>query len=309
MKTAIAILTYRRLTVLQEMLRGIQKHCPQHPIAIFEDCGQRDGTEAFLQRGCTKKDRPDLMAAEYLPQIVALTEEEKLLNVKPELRYHSFAGTVNLGVSGNSNRAIRWFLEETDADHLCLCNDDLHVLGDFASVYAKAHDELGVGHFCFTDFAYDESYKWVTIRSRGWKLKLFTRYTGIMMSLTRQCVKDVGYYDVRFGKFGNEHCDYSNRCRFAGHVSIDGAPQNCLDIDPDPAVLRHQDVETSVVGEERKRCDREAYEIMKQISAEYRSRHFYRPFALLRPALAGGYRGGGIPVDNLEGYKLVTELV
>jgi hypothetical protein len=49
MKSAIAILTYRRLPALQEELKGLAQHfCSNYPIAVFEDMGERDGTSRFL---------------------------------------------------------------------------------------------------------------------------------------------------------------------------------------------------------------------------------------------------------------------
>ena len=306
MKSAIAVLTYRRLSVLQETLRGIRKHSAQYPLAIFEDCGQRDGTEAFLQRNAElKANRPEMMADEWVPAKVELSEEEALLGITPERGYHSFQGTRNVGVAANSNKALKWFMEETDADHLCLCNDDLHVLGDFVAAYAEAHEDLGVGLFCFCDFL-APTYKWATTYSRGHRLRLMPRFTGIMMSLTRKVVEDIGYFDDRFGQFGEEHCDYTIRARFAGHINLDGVMQNCLDINPDPPVLKSQEgIVTSVVGEARKKADAYASMVMGQCSMEYNSTHYYRDYGLGRPFFAANWGESGIPTKNLPGYKLV----
>ena len=63
MKSAIAILTYRRLPVLQETLKGINQFCAHYPLAVFEDCGQRDGTSAFLTANRRLENRPIYAAA------------------------------------------------------------------------------------------------------------------------------------------------------------------------------------------------------------------------------------------------------
>ena len=187
--TAIAILTFRRLRALQEMLNGLAANCPDYRIGIFEDCGLRDGTSAFLARG-PAIDRDDLLA----------TKHQFAYNID------AFLGKRNLGVSGNSNRAIKWFLDETDCEHLCLCNDDLHVLGNFAALYHRAHRDLGCEFFCFNDFWDSPSHRWIIARCRGYRLKVFPRMTGIMISTLRKTVNEVGYFDTRFGKFGEEHC-------------------------------------------------------------------------------------------------------
>jgi hypothetical protein len=295
MKSAIAILTYRRLHALQETLAGLNKFCPQYPTAIFEDCGQSDGTETFLGArtapglapACHKV--PELLAAEWLGPIGT----------------RAFLGDVNLGVAGNSNRAIRWFETMTDCDHLCLLNDDLHVLGDFVNFYAKAHTDLGVGMFSFCDFTHDASYRWLTVSSRGYRVKICPRMTGIMMSFTRPVVERIGYFDARFGKFGQEHCDYMNRARIAHFLDLDGQMQPQLDLESKPPVLKHQEVETSIVGTERLLADQEANRLIQEIGARYGQDPIYRPFALRLPKMASGHAGVGIPVDNLGHYKLL----
>jgi GT2 family glycosyltransferase len=316
MKSAIAVLTYRRLHALQEELKGLAQHCSNYPIAVFEDMGQRDGTTRFLSHGRVAKPRPDLLATEMVMTDEAvqaqLSEEERLLGVKPKIP-RFFIGERNLGVSGNSNRAIRWFLEETDADHLCLLNDDLHILGDFAHFYQRGHADLDVGMFCFlpTGGVYDhESYKFHLVRSRGYNIRLMPRLTGIMISLTRKLLEKVGYFDTRFGKFGEEHCDFTYRCRFAGGIKLEGQDQPCLDIQPDVPLLKHQDVETSVTGPERQRANAEASTAMRAASQRYFHEHYHRPFRLVTPKYVGTFGGrNGMPFHEFQGHALVTDLV
>jgi hypothetical protein len=164
---------------------------------VFEDCGQRDGTERFLSQGRIAQPALHLLAEEYL-----VNPENHGSAQFPAVSM--FLGTRNLGVTGNTNRALHWFLTETDADHLCLCNDDLHVDGDFVRLYGKAHQDLEVGFFCFSDFT-DPKYAFTTAQMRGYTVKFLSRYTGIMMSMTRELVEKIGYFDTAFGAFGEEH--------------------------------------------------------------------------------------------------------
>ena len=142
----------------------------------------------------------------------------------------------------------------------------------------------------------------------GYTLKFLPRFTGIMMSITRELLEKVGYFDAEFQKFGEEHSDMTIRCRFAGGILVEGQDMNCLDVEHD--LLKHQDVETSVTGAERRAADAEASRIMQRAAFEYRFRHYYRPFRLVYPGMAGGYYGTGIPCRQLEqiGYKLATAL-
>lgn len=303
MKSAVAILTYRRVHALKEIMDGLGKHCSQYPTAIFEDCGQTDGTETWLKgpSPVQVKQRVDMLATEWSGA-----------HLGPNVQV--FLGDTNLGVTGNSNRALKWF-SETGCDHLCLLNDDLYVLGDFVNFYAKGHEDLEVGLFCFCDFTQaspaisgkPETYRWVTVNWRGYRVKLLPRMTGIMMSMTRAVLDKIGYFDARFGKFGEEHCDYTIRARFGGFVNLDGQMQNCLDLEfpAQTVMLKHQDVETSFGGPERKQADMESYHTMSYISKRYGQEPIYRPYCLRLPRVAAGHGGVGIPVDNLGQYALV----
>lgn len=295
MKSLLAVLTYRRLGALQETLRGMKQHCARYDTAVFEDCGNRDNTSRFLSEGPSKY-RSDLLADEY---------------AHPD-GFRAFLGRVNLGVSGNSNRAIKVFMDG-DWDHLCLMNDDIHVLGDFPAFYAKAHKDLGPGLWCLNDFSDSPTHQWIIARSRGYRVKIFTRMTGIMMSMTRALVEKIGYFDVRYGTFGNEHVCFTYRARFAGEMNLDGQEQACMDVEPSlpngkaaPPLLKHQDVETSVVGMARKLADAEADVKMREAAARYQYEHYYRPFCLVRPKMVGALNNTGMDFDQMQGYSLLN---
>jgi hypothetical protein len=318
MKSAIAVITYRRLHALKEELDGISKFCADYPLGVFEDCGQADATSSYLSTPATRvrKPRPELVADEWVLTDEAkqrlLTEEEKLLGTEPIWPRH-FLGTRNVGVAGNSNRALKWFMDETDADHLCLLNDDLHVLGDFVQFYRTGHRDLDMGMFCFlpTGGVYDhDSYKPVIVRTRGYQVRLMPRFTGIMISVTRKLIEKMGYFDASFGQFGEEHCDFTIRARFAGGIQLEGMAQNCIDIVPPQPLLRHQDVQTSVVGVDRAFADRESVGIMQKASESYVYRHYYRPFAIKLPRQVATFgKQPGIPYDLLLNHALVQPVV
>lgn len=301
MKSLIGILTYRRLAALKTMMAGVEKHCPQYACVISEDCGQRDGTTDFLTTArFPAEPNAALMATKYV------TDGHTPWYANYQ-NADVYIGDRNLGVTGNSNRILKIFMDG-DWDHLCLCNDDLHVDGDFVKFYGQAHQDLGVEMFCFCDFTHHESYKWVTYPWRGYRLKFMPRFTGIMISITRKLVEKIGFFDAEFGKFGEEHCDYTIRARMAGGIQCDKQDANCLDLEH--TLLRHQDVPTSVTGAARQQADKEASMVMQRAAYEYRMRHYYRPFQLVAPVMANGYYGAGIPCRQLNqiGYKTVTAL-
>ena len=49
--------------------------------------------------------------------------------------------------------------------------------------------------------------------AQGMVLTCCATATSDVVLESRQVVEAVGYFDARFGKFGEEHCDYMNRAR------------------------------------------------------------------------------------------------
>lgn len=300
--SAIAILTFNRVAVLRNMLEGLFTHCRQYPIAIFDD-RSRDTTPIFLKniaRDVAKSmktevqviERPDLMATLYKVG-----------------QLYFFLGDRNIGVSGNSNRALKWFMDETKAEHLCLCNDDMLVSGNFPAKYANGHDKLKIHLFCFCDFT-SEPYRTTSVPVRAgeevFQLKLMPRMTGMMMSLTRQLVERIGYYNTNFGPFGEEHCDYTNRARFSGGIKIGPRWLHCVDLDlGENPPLKSQVCDTSVKGESRAVCDQIASQAMAYASKHYRVQSWYFPFTLLPTMAPCGLEGTGIDYKHGNAPKIV----
>ncbi len=294
MKTVIAVLTYRRVGVLSKFLESAHKHCPNVPIAVFEDCANLDNTHGLLTYG-----------TKYLGTDLELEAE---VYERPE--FTSYLGTRNLGVAGNSNRAIKWFERQKDATHLLLCNDDIEATGDFASEYAAAHTDLKVGLFCFSDpEVLGDEYRGPEVKVLSTKVKLLPqgRQTGCMMSITRDVIERIGYYDVALGRLGQEHVEFNNRATLAGFTNLRGKPQISMDL-ARPS-LKLQVCRSSVSGSERSALDNFANHMIGKLIARYGTETWYRPYRLMHPPHAGAYGGVGIPVKLLldNGYKLLVD--
>lgn len=290
MPSAIAILTFRRGEALKDFMDSLRQHCAHYPVAVFEDCGNADGT---------------------VPQLVATARlaghDQELQAMRYEgFDYTAFIGDRNLGVSGNSNRALRWWARDhPECDHLCLCNDDLLSQGDFPALYAEAHQFFSVGLFCFCDFKTEE-YLPVKQAWRGRPIHLLPRMTGMMMSLTKGCFDKIGYYDAdTFGKFGQEHVEYTHRARLAGELRVNNADQPCLDVPCDR--LASQAVASSISPLEKPALDVQAQRALDLAVGRYRHASLYCPFSLGMPPLAGADGSVGIPTRALlaSGYEAV----
>lgn len=293
MNVAIAVLTYNRLPALQHTLKGLLENIGAATVAVFEDGGYRDNTVAWLTKGRKPLDHD--VSGESIEWIGD--------NDDPEDPFHVFIGTKNLGVAGNSNRAIRWFYKG-NADVLILCNDDLDVTGDLAKVYREAHKRTGIHLFCRTDIKNQETgHGWTTVPYRGLKLRISTRLTGQLMSLTRELVKKIGFFDVRISQFGEEHCDYTYRAMHAGMVRIDHVGQTGVDVDHDLCKL--QDVPSSLSDVAKALYSEQAVRGMREAQLRYRTERPFRPF-MLRPVPFAGTGHCGLPVDSMPGYRIVS---
>jgi hypothetical protein len=283
--TAIAILTYRRAQALRTFMTSLREHCPGYPVAVFEDMGNVDDTRRWLTQSAAFKEHDAELEADRWEAF----------------DYTAFLGTRNVGVSGNSNRAIRWFLRDMPGfDHLCLCNDDLEAKGDWPAVYADAHRFFpALGLFCFSDWFDDES-KFVPIRERGRVLRFLPVRKGAMMSITRKLLDRIGYFDAEtFGKFGDEHNDFTNRAAQAGFMTVRGQPQHCLDVPCD--LLAHQEAQPSISPIEKPALDRESASALSIASGRYPFTEPCRPFTLGGYSrMAGAYAGAGIHMYSLR---------
>jgi hypothetical protein len=273
MKSAIGILTYRRPDALRHLLDELAVHCSGYPVAVFDDMSG-DATEGLMQQD-----------AVYDTELMARYSRREDVDI--------FTGVINLGVAGNSNRALRWMMRN-NIDQLCLCNDDLGVTADFVKIYKEAHALTGINLFCYCGER-DETHDWSLVPLRyGDELimvRVLKRLTGIAMSITRRLVNEIGYFDVSFGQFGSEHCDYAYRAAAAG-INVAGG-EDITGIDVDHCALYYQQVETSMTGSRRAQADTVSSAVQQFASLTYRWGNHYRPFKLLHSAV-GGHSGAGI---------------
>lgn len=291
MSSVIGVLTYRRQGALETFLRSVAKFCPGIPVAVFEDCANSDDTYGVLTKDAKCKGIDSELEAE----------------VWESPNFTAFLGCRNVGVAAQSNKALKWF-ERQNATHLCLCNDDIEAQGNFPEEYAKAHIDLKIGLFCFVDpKVLGEDYKGPEVRVLGHNLRLVPRQTGCMMSITRELMQRIGYYDVTFLRMGQEHVDFNNRATMAGFINLRGKAQKCLDLANPSLIL--QIVRPSVSGAERESMDRYANEVIQRIASRYQTESWYRPYRLLHAPMAFGYGGVGISSKLLEevGYTLVVD--
>ena len=119
----------------------------------------------------------------------------------------------NQGVAVNSNRLIKG-LYDRGCDFIFILNDDVLALGDFTQLYVDASKDTGIDHFSFRRPALAKVEDDIKINNT--ELTVLYSITGNMLFLTRNLVDKIGYFDTNYGKYVEEHVDYTKRANLSG---------------------------------------------------------------------------------------------
>ncbi|MGI4976240.1 MAG: glycosyltransferase family 2 protein [Janthinobacterium lividum] len=124
-------------------------------------------------------------------------------------------GGVNRGIAWNKNRGL-WHLANT-----CRCDVILLVDDDVAPVLHGWEQEwiaavARVGHVNFIPPHYYDDSLVGPRHMRASSLGVSSVVGGMVLAQSAQALAHVGYMDPRFGRYGHEHTDFSNRFLRAG---------------------------------------------------------------------------------------------
>lgn len=178
-RPGIAITTYNRRDLLLRQIQLIRRFTLHEFDLVVCDDGSTDGTiEAVQELG--------------IPLV----------------------GGQNKGVAWNKNRGIFWLTHHSKADAFILMDDDvLPTTYGWDAEWSCAALSLGHVNYTHPDFrphVFSGS-------SNAGDPGVSTLVGGMCMGVSREAVGSVGYMDVRFGRYGHEHTDYSNRYVRAGY--------------------------------------------------------------------------------------------
>lgn len=113
-----------------------------------------------------------------------------------------------LGVAKAKNECIKFL---TNCDHIFLFDDDCCPKNHgWEKVYIEANQSTGVHHFMHLD---DVAGIQKVRESEG--VSTYQNAGGVMLYFTKHILNLVGGYDPKFGIYGYEHCQISNRCHSA----------------------------------------------------------------------------------------------
>lgn len=172
----LGVITYNRLASLKVCLQSIEKFASEPYKLVIVDDGSKDGTERFLR----------------------------------EHRYFCVLGH-NVGVAGNKNRALSAL---RDCENIFLIEDDARILRrGWERLFLEASKATAEQHFSFCSEPLKQDIKrevppYTVVYRTAWR--------GYFLFLTREVLLRVGGFDLRFGRYGYEHVDFTYRVWKAG---------------------------------------------------------------------------------------------
>jgi glycosyltransferase involved in cell wall biosynthesis len=185
MKLGIAVTTYNRREMLINNLRKIEglTSC-DHDIVVCDD-GSCDGTrDAVTECG------------------------------------YKIIGGCNRGVAWNKNRGLFYLANVLASDVIILLDDDTYpIVHGWENEWIAAVQRVGHVNYLPPRFRTALVSGGMTAADLG----LSRIVSGVCLAMTREAQSYVGYMDVRFGKYGHEHSDYTirfTRAGFGAHVEI-----------------------------------------------------------------------------------------
>ena len=252
MKIGLGIITYNRLDTLKQCFQSVlDTDYKLLKSVVIADDSSTDGTHDWLRKN------------------------RNLL--------YPVIGDKNVGIARNSNRALQALRK---FDFGFLINDDIYFKKPgWVSTYLKAMVESPYKHFCFMGgsngigYSHSEYFNGIEVTHHSLSM-------GSFLTFNKEILKQVGGFDSRFGIYGLEHTDWSERIGFAGlsrKFDVHGYYDSCKVVDVSNSLDYIGDIEVNSVFNDSQKLDflTEARSLSNEVRANlYRSgfSDIYRPF-------------------------------
>lgn len=114
----------------------------------------------------------------------------------------------NGGIAKCKNSAIKFF-EDNDFDICFLMDDDVEILDkEFYKYYIEAYEKTGIEHFCL-----QPQYKSSVEKQINDYTYIESEFlSGCLLMITKNIIKEIGYFKILPIKYGHEHTNYTIRC-------------------------------------------------------------------------------------------------
>ena len=188
MKMAIGVMSYRRQSVIADFLKSLYKtkDVRDMKVIVADDSGDDDDCREFL------------------------------CSVRREYDFDLFMNNPRKGISANSNLILH---QLKDFDIIFLANDDLVFLDTgWNEFYANEMMDSRVHHCMYGQHMLWGFRRDHAVRSthNGRPILQMEKPMGQFLVLTKEAIKQIGYFDEQFGMYGQEHVDWSYRAVKAG---------------------------------------------------------------------------------------------
>lgn len=130
-----------------------------------------------------------------------------------EARGITVLGGKNKGIAWNKNRGLFYLSQQCRCDIIILLDDDAHpVLGGWEQEWIRACERFGHVNYIPPHYRKDMLAGKLTSTYPG----IGATVGGMAIGQSASALSCVGYMDVRFGRYGHEHSDFTGRFRRAG---------------------------------------------------------------------------------------------
>ncbi|AOX20948.1 glycosyltransferase family 2 protein [Kozakia baliensis] len=134
-----------------------------------------------------------------------------------------FIGNKNRGVAWNKNRGLFYLFNYTKVDIVILMDDDVlpHIYGWDVEWFESS---MKYGHVNYLPASLEQHVIGGDLTTEN--IGISPLVGGMCMAISREAFSSVGYMDVRFGRYGHEHSDYSSRFIRSGYGGFKDSSKN-----------------------------------------------------------------------------------
>jgi hypothetical protein len=124
-------------------------------------------------------------------------------------------GVTNRGIAWNKNRGLYYLLNVKHCDVVLLLDDDIiPVTQGWEAAWIDAAWRYGHVNYALPAFRSSQ------VAGAGADPPLASMVPGVALAFSRMALAQIGYFDIRFGRYGHEHSDMSFRAVRAGFGGI-----------------------------------------------------------------------------------------
>jgi GT2 family glycosyltransferase len=146
----------------------------------------------------------------YVVDDCSFTEDHiNWLEEKKDNRVKIIRHDTNKGISGVKNTGIKNCFSDETVEYCFLLDDDMiYIDKEWYFPYVEMSKNTGLQHFSYAADVRNSGRDVIYKRN---KLRSYKNLNGCMLFISREMVKNIGYFKIFPYKYGYEHCNYTYR--------------------------------------------------------------------------------------------------